>query len=652
MISSLANFLMLILYRGYGQSVAWTLLMYTMGAVCVARIAIEQDRTYSIGYAVALALAAFVVMVRFVPGSFIFCAGILALIAYLSDRIVHDCTLIDDSVDASGQGLIEFGKGELKRQLAKPDSNAEVPEDNDKARVKKGHQPGRTVMYLALGALPLFGIGQFLLRSDAGTWGTAQKYLAIYLFSSLSLLVTTSFLGLRRYLRQRKVDMPGDVTVAWLAGGLVMIGAILSVAYLAPMPGQLLASIEMPEFLTAPKDLKSSSMGWGDEAAEKSSPDSSSTAKDKNQQGKEIQSIKPQEGAPAGDSGDGKGDKGPTGKQSGAKKPSSGDKQSSPDKTESGKQDSNQPPSGKSPSGERKSQSKQSGEKKPGEKENGQSKQSSPPDQSSKKGDQSQQSKSADKKSPGDQEAAKKSPSEKSDGVGSEKQSEQQKKESQPDKKSNDDQRDQSSANNGSSANQDSNDQAKQDQPQQKGKSASQNSPPESSNPSPSASSSVGNLFSMIGGLLKLLIMAGLFVVVAVFVYRYRDALADWWASLWNRDIPTPASEVEESLQQVVEQSPRPFATFRNPIGDEKDPRRIVVITFQAFEAWTREQGWKRDKNETPSEFIRRVAGSIPNAATPAAQIVEAYNRIVYGRGKATQQDMSAAKQVWQAMKA
>ena len=89
---------------------------------------------------------------------------------------------------------------------------------------------------------------------------------------------------------------------------------------------------------------------------------------------------------------------------------------------------------------------------------------------------------------------------------------------------------------------------------------------------------------------------------------------------------------------------------FGNPIGKESDLRRIVVITFQAFEAWTREQGMERGKDETPSEFITRVAKSVPQMSTPASQVVDAYNRIVYGRGKATKSDLNAADKVWKAM--
>ena len=72
-------------------------------------------------------------------------------------------------------------------------------------------------MYLALAALPLFGIGQLFLRDDPATWQRAQRLLAFYLFSALSLLVTTSFLGLRRYLRQRKAEMPNEVSIGWIS---------------------------------------------------------------------------------------------------------------------------------------------------------------------------------------------------------------------------------------------------------------------------------------------------------------------------------------------------------------------------------------------------------------------------------------------------
>ena len=80
-----------------------------------------------------------------------------------------------------------------------------------------------------------------------------------------------------------------------------------------------------------------------------------------------------------------------------------------------------------------------------------------------------------------------------------------------------------------------------------------------------------------------------------------------------------------------------------------------MIITFQAFESWSWESGVMRGKEETPSEFTRRVAKTLPDAfsaqlPTHAAQVVEAYNRIVFGRGNATQGDVVAAAHVWDVM--
>ncbi len=358
MISSLANFLMLMLYHGgFAQRVSWTLLMFTLGAVGIARIAIERDRSYSLAYAGILGLVTFMAMLRFVDSA-IFSAFILVVIAYLADVIVRDCTLIDDKIDASGQGLIDSGRLFLKNQI-QPEEPPEVSGDEanpatDRKR-RKTHQPGRTVMYLAFAALPLFGLGQFFLRNDPDTWARAQALLAFYLFSSLSLLVTTSFLGLRRYLRQRHVEMPGDVTVAWLAGGLAMIAAVLLVARLAPLPGKALASFELPEFLDSPGDTEASRGGWGEEGADQGNPDAPMTLSDPQADEKEVQGMTSQEGAEPGAVEDGKGDQGPAGKQDGGDKSSGG--QSKPnDSASQGDQDPQSQSAKQTSSGEKASQ--------------------------------------------------------------------------------------------------------------------------------------------------------------------------------------------------------------------------------------------------------------------------------------------------------
>jgi hypothetical protein len=566
MISSLANFLMLVFYHGgFPQRVSWTLLMFTLGAVGVARIAIEQDRPYALGYAGILGLVTFVAMLRFVDSP-LFSAAILVVIAYLADVIVRDCTLIDDKVDASGQGLIDSGRLFMKQQIQPDDASAEEGNDlsgQPPAR-RKTHQPGRTVMWLALAALPMFGIGQFLLRDDPDTSTRAQKLLAFYLFASLSLLVTTSFLGLRRYLRQRQVEMPNDVSIAWLAGGLAMIAAVLLVAYLAPLPGKAIASLELPELLDSPGTTKASRYGWGKEGADQSNRDAPSVL-EPNSEDKEVQKFAPQQGAPEGDVGDGNREQGPTGKRDGGKQQAKGGGDQSQQQSDSSSQSGSQ-----------------------GENQQGQQ---SPSDAS---GEQSQQK------------------------------------------------------------SQQSSEQQSEAQQEERGESGL---PPESGQASESSSSTPGVIESladavpMAVSLIKAFIFLVLAGIVLAFLWMHRHLIAQWWNKLFGGGRQEESVEsFDDFVESVTQVPPRAFASFANPIGKESDPRRVVVITFQAFDAWTREQGTPRGKNETPTEFARRITQSVPQMSTPASQIVDAYNRIAYGRGAVTKDDLSAAERVWQLM--
>lgn len=640
MISSLATFLMLILYSGgFSQRVSWTLLCFTMGAVAVARLAIERDRSYSLGYAAALGLVTFIVMLRFVDSP-IFCAFILVVICYLADVIVRDCTLIDDSVDSSGQGLIDSGTLFVRKQIEASSTSDDAlgkqtqsRPPQQKRRRKAAHQPGRTVMYFAMGALPLFGLGQFFLRNDADTWARAQSMLAIYLFASLSLLVTTSFLGLRRYLRQRDTEMPADVTVAWLAGGLALIAAVLIIAYLAPLPGKAIASIGVPEFLDSPAGNLASRFGWGSEGAEQSDPDASTTMDDPNQSDKEVHSMAAREGAAPGDVGDGNRQDGPAGKQSGGKKKSGG----AGDQQESGpsqsKSDGDQQQSGKNgqPSGGQQQDSESSSQSS----ENSQQTDSSQQTGTQRDGETGEQAKQS-------QDDSGSSDSEGRDSEGRD------------------------SENQETSGENDENDENQRSRGGEQSEGTDLTSPDdgessdgESSNSSRSGASdaasrggqTLGSTFSMIATLIKFLIFLALCIVVGTFAWLHRHAFVQWWNQLFGSESEPIEASVEPLLRSTPDLPARPFSSFRNPIGKESDRRRVVVITFQAFDAWAREHGIPRGQDETPAEFLRRFRKTMPQMSAPVSTLVDAYNRIVYGRGAATKHDAAAAEQVWHAMR-
>ena len=81
---------------------------------------------------------------------------------------------------------------------------------------RRPHAPGKWVIYFSLAALPLFGLGQwFIPVTNLGSRRFAFWMMAIYVASGLLLLLNTSFLGLRRYLRQRRLEMPLDMATTW-----------------------------------------------------------------------------------------------------------------------------------------------------------------------------------------------------------------------------------------------------------------------------------------------------------------------------------------------------------------------------------------------------------------------------------------------------
>ena len=105
------------------------------------------------------------------------------------------------------------------------------------AGASQPHAPGLWVIYFSLGALPVFGLGQGLIpaRDVAG-----RRYgfilLCVYLAAALGLLLLSSFLGLRRYLRQRHLKMPPAMAATWVTMGSVVGLGILVGCILLPRP--------------------------------------------------------------------------------------------------------------------------------------------------------------------------------------------------------------------------------------------------------------------------------------------------------------------------------------------------------------------------------------------------------------------------------
>jgi|GEM_PF-735418 hypothetical protein len=390
MIFCLISFLILVFYRdGYQIRVNYLFALYIFASVLIARIAIESGRAYAMTYTLALGLAMMVVISRFAVFQGPLAAlsplinlGLISLVGYLADRIVFDCTLVEADRDTSGEGLLQ-SLGLVRSDISKE------PAENRKR--KRKHNPGVTILYFALLAIPLYGIGQLFLPSGNDAIRRSALYLLFgYFFCSFALLVTTSFLGLRRYLNDRGVEVPAQFSVTWLSLGLVGTLIFLGLCLFLPLPGRQFGLFDVPFNVRAMEGLTASRWGWGQEGAENSSPGDPQTQHANSQSNSESSQDSPggQSGGSSGQNSSrqnssGQSSSGQSSSQSGnspsnqSQSPSSGSdsqqqagspsQNSQPNKPQPGKPQPGKPQSGDSPSGDSPSGDSQSGNSQSGD---------------------------------------------------------------------------------------------------------------------------------------------------------------------------------------------------------------------------------------------------------------------------------------------
>jgi hypothetical protein len=300
LVGSLVFFLLEVLYVGkYGDRLQWILFCFVFGIVLIARMSMRDDLSAPWGlYGLVLGFVVWFAICRFVqfdpdtllaPFSWAINAALMGIVWWSAHKLTWDCTYIDDEVDASGVGLLQAaGLDESEsggRRVARPERSeghgqtigvqTTPVEDSGRAtragdpqssildsrsskanskrtgfiawweryqryreeQRRKPHTPGVWVIYFSLAALPIFGLGQALIPAEAEARRQHVFWLMIiYVGSGLGLLLTTCFLGLRRYLRQRRLPMPTSVAGVWLTMGGLLIAALLVGGAILPRP--------------------------------------------------------------------------------------------------------------------------------------------------------------------------------------------------------------------------------------------------------------------------------------------------------------------------------------------------------------------------------------------------------------------------------
>ncbi len=657
LVGSLLFFLVEVFYQGdFELRTLWVLAMFVLGIVSLARLSMEEGYAYASMYGVPLGVVVGIALSRFVhfggplaPFSLLVNWALMGWVWWCAHKLTWDCTLIDDSEDASGEGLLQQMGLDQEAGPAGPEATTVTPGASDASRVttpavessakewwqkwiepdRRPHPPGVWVVYFSLGALPMFGLGgRFLSPENLASRRWCFWMLVVYVATAMALLLATSFLGLRKYLRQRRLEMPLDMTATWVGAGTVLIVATIVVCAMLPRPSPeysltQVIKVDSPE-------LWASRLGFGPEGG-KSKSDQPSSAGAEQQQGQQADQQGGGKADPQNQGGStNQGDKG-SGPSSG-KSENSPQGQSQQGQSQQGQSQQNQSQQEQSNQGKSKSDSSQS---------NSSQQSQSQGDQN--QGDQSQSNQNQGNKRSGDQNPSNSS-SKGDDQSAQQNQPSQDKSQSQ-----------QQTGQDKSTSSQD------KTQSSQSPDSKSPGSSSRNNQQSPQIIQHLQTAIGALGGILKAAFYLALAIVAAVLVWRYRAELVAAWkkllaelAALWpdlfgRRQEPKPT-------ETSAPPPPRPFSQFADPFASgaaaRMSPAEVVRYTFAALEAWGRENGCPRDAGQTPHEFAAAIGQLDGTLAREAGQLADLYARLAYAPPATIRTSFEPLRSLWQKMAA
>ena len=272
MVSALLFFLLAVFYRGeFNERLHWILFAGVVGMVLIGRIRLIEDISRRAGlYSGVLGLLVVIALIRFVSppqgwpalGHHVFCAALVALSFWATRLLVADTTDIHSETEIGGEGLLRAagleddpaarlrrdlegrtGSGTVSANRPKPagtDEGEESAEDPVRTNPNRRKAPGVTIVWFSALALPVFGIGQgFIPPEEMKTRWYTLMLLVGYLGCAFLLLLTSCFLGFRRYLARRGISMPAGMAAVWILGGILLVGCVLLAALVIPRPSDI-----------------------------------------------------------------------------------------------------------------------------------------------------------------------------------------------------------------------------------------------------------------------------------------------------------------------------------------------------------------------------------------------------------------------------
>jgi len=178
------------------------------------------------------------------------------------------------------------------------------------------------------------------------------------------------------------------------------------------------------------------------------------------------------------------------------------------------------------------------------------------------------------------------------------------------------------------------------DEKSDEAKSASHRDAPKSPTPENAESSSTADtseLMEDLMGILKWVFYGALIGIALWWSWRYRAGLIQWlrdllqgWGFFGRQRRPDEAA--------IAAPTPlKSFLDFSDPFASGMAGRMtlqdLVRYSFEALEAWARDNGCPRGADETPLEFARHLGSSVEHLAKPARALAEMYSVVAYSTG-------------------
>lgn len=627
LVGSLVFFLIGVFYEGeYQARLHWVMACFVFAAVLISRISIEEGFERAAPFGAALALVVGLATMRFLDYrgdwvdhfGWIINLGLIALVWWCAHRLTWDCTVIDDAQDASGEGLLQAAGLETTSEAKDSQPNAATTavrpiEGTTSRQVPKGywqryvenqrrpHAPGVWVVYFSLAALPLFGLGQwFIPESNSAGRIAAFWLLATYVASGMGLLLTTSFLGLRRYLRQRRIEMPAAMTSLWLSTGTALILALLVAASILPRPSAEYELARLPFSVGSPEQraahiAPSSNEGTRDDENAAAAPAEKSDQESQQASGATSDQAEKSASKAAGQ-----------GSKSNSKANKRGGQSSNPDA----------PVEPDNPS-----QAKQAPASKPNDTKSASNQRPRNIDELKARLDKDNQARREEA-----ERLAKRSPKPNGDsGPSGDRKGED---ENPPDERD---------ANNAASA----------------------PSPPVR----PQLPEVAPGLSDWLSVVFRWVFYAGLILVTAFACWRYRAELAaacrEFLAALrgiWDALLGNKRPKRAFAASEMPELPPPGFSSYADPfisgLAMQVSTEELVRYSFEAFEAWSAERGYPRQRDRTPHELASEVSRHNGFIKNEARSLAELYAQAAYARGRVPDAGRGQLEQLWRQMRA